>query len=145
MKVEGAGNVFWDMSNTNFTVSVSGGAPNVTGVTSSTANGAYPAGTSIPIEIAFSNPVTVTGTPRLALGTTPTTRYADFSAGSGTSTLTFSYTVVAGDTSADLDYASGSALELNGGSIKDTATGTQDAILVLATPGTASLGAARPS
>jgi hypothetical protein len=36
-------------------------------VTSSTANGAFRAGSSISIQVTFSGPVTVTGTPQLAL------------------------------------------------------------------------------
>src|SRR5690606_35944926 len=51
-----------------------------------------------------------------------------------------SYTVQAGDSSADLDYISSSALSLNGGTIQDGAN--QAAILTLPTPGAAgSLGA----
>ncbi len=41
--------------------------------------------------------VTVTGTPRIAVDVGGITRYADYTAGSGTSTLTFSYAVQAGD------------------------------------------------
>jgi hypothetical protein len=44
----------------------------------------------------------------------------NYTSGSGTTTLTFNYTVSAGDTSADLDFASTSALALNGGIIKDS-------------------------
>ncbi len=63
----------------------------------------------------------MTGTPKLTLGTAPT-RTADFAGGSGSSTLTFDYTVQAGDTAADLDYASTGALALNGGTIVDVAS-----------------------
>jgi hypothetical protein len=64
----------------------------------------------------------------------------NYVSGSGTDTLSFSYTVQAGDSSADLDYVSSSALSLNGGTIKDGAN--QNAILTLAAPGAAgSLGA----
>jgi hypothetical protein len=56
--------------------------------------------------------------------------------------LTFSYTVQAGDTNADLDYTSTAALALNGGTVRD-ANGN-NATLTLATPGSAgSLGANR--
>src|SRR5262249_29166700 len=41
--------------------------PTVTGVTSSTANGAYKNGDSVSIQVGFSESVTVTGTPSLAL------------------------------------------------------------------------------
>ncbi len=53
--------------------------------------------------------------------------------------MTFSYTVQSGDTSADLDYVSTSALSLNGGTISDAASNS--ATLTLASPGAAnSLG-----
>ncbi|SVB97279.1 uncharacterized protein METZ01_LOCUS250133, partial [marine metagenome] len=56
------------------------------------------------------------------------------------STLTFNYTVAAGHTSSDLDFASTSALTLNSGTIKDAAGNA--ATLTLPAPGaTNSLGA----
>ena len=116
-------------------------APVVTGVSSPLADGSYKAGQVVPITLTFSEPVTVTGTPRLTLSTTtPTTTAVDYSTGSGTNTLTFNYQVVAGNSSADLDYASLTALALNGGSIADAATNA--AALTLAVPGApGSLGA----
>ena len=71
-------------------------APTVTNVTSTKADGAYPAGTLIPVTVTFSENVTVTGTPTLALNSGGT---ASYSSGSGGSTLTFNYTVGAGDNS----------------------------------------------
>ena len=59
----------------------------------------------------------VTGTPQLALNSGGT---ASYTSGSGTSTLTFTYTVAAGQNSPKLDYTSTSALTLNGGTIFDT-------------------------
>ncbi|HTH79831.1 MAG TPA: DUF4347 domain-containing protein [Ramlibacter sp.] len=114
--------------------------PTVSGVTSSTANAAYNAGDVISLQVNFSEAVNVTGTPQLTLHTGATDRVVNYSSGSGTSTLTFNYTVQAGDTSADLDYLGTGALALNGGTIKDLSgnAGT----LTLASPGTAgSLGA----
>src|SRR6185369_12766848 len=61
---------------------------------------------------------------------------ASYSSGSGSSTLTFNYTVGAGDNSADLDYSATSSLTLNGGTIKDAAT--NNATLTLPTVGGAS-------
>jgi hypothetical protein len=83
--------------------------------------------------VAFSETVNVTGTPRLTLETGVNDRTIDYSSGSGTNTLTFSYTVQAGDTSADLDYVATNSLVLNGGTIRD-ASGN-DATLTLASPG----------
>src|SRR4029077_5281707 len=60
-------------------------APTVTNVSSTKADGAYPAGTLIPLTVTFSEPVTVTGTPTLALNSGGT---ASYNSGSGSSTLT---------------------------------------------------------
>ncbi|MDU9414091.1 Ig-like domain-containing protein [Pseudomonas sp. zfem005] len=115
-------------------------APTVTSVSSSTANGTYKIGDVITVTVRFDSAVNVTGTPTLTLETGATDRVLDYLSGSGSDTLSFTYTVQAGDSSADLDYASTSALSLNGGTIKDGAN--QNAILTLATPGAAgSLGA----
>jgi hypothetical protein len=115
-------------------------APTVTSVTSSTANGTYKVGDVISVQVNFGENVTVTGTPQLTLETGSTDRTINYAGGSGTTTLTFNYTVQAGDSAADLDYISSGALALNGGSIRDAAG--NDATLTLATPGTTgSLGA----
>src|SRR5204863_49914 len=84
--------------------------------------------------------VVVTGTPRLTLETGASDAVVNYASGSGTTTLTFSYTVAVGHASGDLDYVSASALALNGGTIKDTVG--QNAVLTLPAPGAAgSLGA----
>src|SRR6185503_11322566 len=108
-----------------------------TNITSTSANGAYAAGAVIPITVTFTEAVTVTGTPRLTLNSGAV---VDYSSGSGTTTLTFNYTVAAGQNSADLDYSSATALALNGGTIRDA--GGNNATLTLAAPGASgSLGA----
>jgi len=115
----------------------SGVATTVTNVTSSTANGTYWAGQAVAIQVSFSAAVTVTGTPQLALNSGGT---ANYSSGSGSTTLTFNYTVGAADSSAHLDYTSTHALTLNGGTIIDATLNTAN--LTLASPGAAgSLGA----
>ncbi len=119
--------------------------PIVTGVTAATpSSGTLNTGASVAITVNFDLPVTVVtsgGTPRIAMGTgtngaarTPAT-YATYTSGSGTTSLTFTYTVVSGDAASDLDYASASALEANGGTIRN-ADGF-NATLTLATPGQA--------
>ncbi len=92
--------------------------PAVTNVTSSTANGYYNAGDVISgITVTFNEVVDVTGTPQLTLETGTTDAVLNYTGGTGTTTLTFSnYTVLAGDTTSDLDA---SLLALNGGTIKD--------------------------
>ncbi|MHB1090829.1 MAG: hypothetical protein ACYC0U_07200, partial [Ilumatobacteraceae bacterium] len=117
-------------------------ALSVSGVSSSTADGAYKAGDLVSIQVTFTNPATVTGVPQLQLETGTTDRLVNYSSGSGTTVLTFVYTVQAGDTSADLDYLSTTALTLNGGTISNSTTTVDQANLTLATPGAAgSLGA----
>ena len=115
-------------------------APIVTSVSSSSNDATYKIGDTITITVQFDSVVNVTGTPTLTLETGSTDRVLDYVSGSGSDTLSFSYTVQAGDISADLDYISTSALSLNGGTIKDASN--QSALLALPTPGAAgSLGA----
>ena len=97
--------------------------PTVTSVTSSNPNDIYNADDNIiNIQIDFSEDVEVdisNGTPVLELETGSTNRIATYSSGSGTSSLSFTYTVQPGDTSPDLEYTNISALSLNGGNITD--------------------------
>ena len=114
-------------------------APTVTSVNSSTANGTYNVGNVISIQVNFSESVTVIGTPQLTLETGAIDQVINYASGSGSSALTFNYTVQSGDISADLDYVSTSSLALNAGTIKDAAG--NNATLTLAVPGAAnSLG-----
>ncbi|MFP5206343.1 MAG: Ig-like domain repeat protein [Acidobacteriota bacterium] len=112
----------------------------VVGISTSTANGTYLPGTTIPLTVTFSRAVNVTGTPQLTLNTSPNAT-ATYSSGSGTNALTFQYTIAIGQatsgnaTGGDLDYTSTSALDLNGGTIKDT--GGISAVLALYVPGAA--------
>ena len=100
---------------------------------------AYKGGASIPVTVTFTKSLIVTGAPTLALNTVPG-RNATYNSGSGTSTLTFTYTVQAGDNSPRLDYTATTALTLSGGTIKDSAG--NNATLTLPAPGAAgSLGA----
>ncbi len=112
----------------------------VLGLNSTNANGTYTVGDIITLTVTFSEVVDVTGSPLLQLETGTTDRFATFTGGSGTDTLTFSYTVELGDSSPDLDALSASALTLNGGTIQDV--DGNHAILTLAAPGSpASLAA----
>ncbi|MGY5798275.1 Ig-like domain-containing protein [Rheinheimera faecalis] len=115
-------------------------APVVSSVSSSTANGTYKVGDVVAVTLNFSKAVTVTGTPQLTLETGTTDAVLNYASGSGTTALTFNYTVATGHSSPDLDYASTNALALNGGTIRDA--DTNNATLTLASPGAAnSLGA----
>ncbi|HEX5791708.1 MAG TPA: DUF4347 domain-containing protein, partial [Rheinheimera sp.] len=126
----------------NKSIVIDGVAPAVTSVTSSTANGTYKTGDTVSVQVNFSEAVTITGTPQLTLETGSTDRTIDYIGGTGTNTLTFSYTILAGDNSADLDYVATNSLALNGGTISDAAGNS--ATLTLASPGAAnSLGASK--
>ena len=83
-------------------------------------------GTVVPIRVTFTKPVTVDktgGTPTLALNAGPggTAMYVS---GSGTTVLTFDYTVHPGEMATDLDYTSADALTPNGGAIQYAASDT---------------------
>ena len=139
---DGAGNVSNILPVSSFTIDST--SPTVTNVTSSHANGSFTIGEVIPIQVTFSETVNVAtggGTPQLTLSTgSPSTTAVNYTSGTGTATLTFNYTVSAGNTSADLDYAATTSLALNSGTIKD-ATGN-NAVLTLVSPGApGSLGA----
>ncbi len=123
----------------NKAIVIDGVSPQVTSVNSSTANGTYKVGDTVSLQVNFSEAVTVTGTPELTLETGTTDQVVNYASGSGTSALTFTYTVQAGDTTADLDYLGTTALALNGGTINDAAGNAST--LTLAAPGaTNSLG-----
>jgi hypothetical protein len=106
--------------------------PTVTGVSSSSQNGSYRAGITIPIVVSFTEPVTVTGTPNLTLSVGGNVT-APYSSGSGTNALTFNYTIASGQTVSDLEYSSTNALGINGGAIQDAAA--NNATLTLVSPG----------
>jgi hypothetical protein len=111
--------------------------PKVTGVDVSTPDGSYKIGDTITVTMTFNQTVTVdtsSGVPILLLETGATDRAASYVSGSGSNTLTFVYTVQAGDVSSDLDYGSTGALALNGATIRGNGL---DAVLTLPAPGSA--------
>jgi hypothetical protein len=79
----------------------------VTNVNSPTPNGSYTVGATIVVTIQLSGTVFITGTPTLALNSGGT---ANYTSGSGSDTLRFTYFIAAGQNSGHLDYASSSAL-----------------------------------
>ncbi|MDO8966650.1 Ig-like domain-containing protein, partial [Algoriphagus sp.] len=85
------------------------------------ANGVYIAGQNLDFTVNTSQNITVNsggGTPRIALTVGSTTRYASYISGSGTSALTFRYTVQSGDLDTD-GIAIAGEIEANGGTMKD--------------------------
>ena len=77
----------------------------------------YRRGETIGVAVGFAKPVTVTGTPRLALALGTQTRQAAYVRGSGTGQLVFEYTVVQADTDSDGIAIAADSLALNGGGI----------------------------
>ena len=81
----------------------------------------YTEGQQLDFTVNFSEAVSVTGTPRLAVVLdTGGTVYANYSSGSGGSALVFSYTVLNGQSDAN-GVGLGGAIDLNGGTLKDAA------------------------
>ena len=116
------GNTVLDNSSiSSITVTNDTNAPTVSSVSSNTADGTYKIDDDIEIAVAFSEVVTVTGTPQLTLETGTTDRTADYVSGSGSDTLVFRYTVQSGDSTSDLAYTSVSALSFGDGIIEDQA------------------------
>ncbi len=120
-------------------------SPKILSVTSPTSNAGtsdnFTIGAELAIRIEFSEPVTVSGIPTLDLNS-GLGRKATYLFGSSTQTLTFSYKILLGDNSSDLDYSSAGALNLEGGFIRDASGNNGD--LTLAAPGApGSLGDAK--
>ena len=108
--------------------------PTVISVNSSNADDSYRLGDVIVINVVFSEKVNVTGTPQLTLETGATDAVVDYSGGTGTTTLSFNYTIAAEHNSDDLSYVSQESLLLSGGStIKDVVGNI--ATLTLPVPG----------
>jgi hypothetical protein len=125
------GTTGWPATNVN--IPMTAYPPTVSGINSITSNGRYVTGSTISLQVAFSETVavdTLGGTPTLSLETGSVDRTASYVSGSGSSILTFIYTVQSGDISADLDYVSTTALALNGGTIKGV-TGTAASLSIL--------------
>ncbi|WP_441229190.1 T1SS-143 repeat domain-containing protein [Tardiphaga sp. 215_C5_N2_1] len=99
--------------------------PTVSGeaITSATGiqNGYLNAGDVVSITVNMSEVVTVTGTPQLGLNINGTTVQANYASGSGSSTLVFTYTVVAGQNDSNGISINTNGLSLNGGTIRDAA------------------------
>ena len=93
----------------------------------------------IAIVARFNQVVYVTGNPQITLVTDMAsdpdgTTACNYWFGSGTQSIQFRYDVGSGDNSTDLDIASTTALQLNGGTLKDAAG--NDADLTCPVPGT---------
>ena len=104
--------------------------PSVTGmaVTSNAGDDdTYLLGETIRITLTFSETVNVTGSPQLAIDMDPAewgTKWAGYASGSGTASLTFTYTVVEPNLSTQGIAVLADTLQLNGGSIKSASSQT---------------------
>ena len=94
-------------------------APSITSI-NLPANGTYVAGQTLTFTVNLSETVVINGTPRLTLTLDNATLNATYVSGSGSNSLTFTATVASGNLDTD-GIVVGSSIDLNGGSIKDTA------------------------
>jgi Ca2+-binding RTX toxin-like protein len=78
----------------------------------------------ITATVTFGEAVSVSGSPRLVLDIGGPTVYATYAGGSGTSALTFTYTIQSGETDTNGISIPQDALDLNGGTITDLAGNT---------------------
>ena len=85
-------------------------------------DGGYAIGDEIQVGLTFSEAVTVTGAPQLTLDVGGLSRTAEYSEGSTTTRLLFTYTVATGDEDTDGIAVVANSLALNGGAIRAGAT-----------------------
>lgn len=104
----------------DITITVNPSSPQISSITPPS-NGTYKTGDVLNFTIGYSEAVTVTGTPRFPLTIGSSTVYATYVSGSGTSALTFRYTVAAGDTDTD-GIAISSPINLNGATIRNASS-----------------------
>jgi hypothetical protein len=125
-----AGNVSLASANHNVTIDT---APTVSSlaITSATnaPNGILNAGDVVTVTVNMSEATTVTGTPQLALNIGGTIVQATYAGGTGTTALTFNYTILANQTDANGISLDANALsQINGSTLRDSFG--SDAILV---------------
>ena len=116
---------------TNSQVSLTPAVSGVAITSNPGADSTYIAGDTIQVGLTFDRAVNVTGTPRLKIKLEPHTgeKWANYASGHGTANLTFSYTVVSGNNSQQGIAVLQNTLELNGGTIKSTASTAENANL----------------
>jgi hypothetical protein len=97
-------------------------APTITSVSYTSNAGTdntYKTGDIVSVSVTFSETVTVTSTPRISAVVGLSSKDANYSSGSGTNTLVFTYTVAALDTDTDGLEINADTLALNAGTIRD--------------------------
>jgi hypothetical protein len=94
-------------------------APTISAIATSPGSGQVAAGNTVTLTATISEAMTVAGgTPTIALNNGGAAKYMS---GSGSNALVFSYTVAAGQSTADLALAATNAIALNGATIRDSA------------------------
>ena len=91
------------------------------------ANDTYILGEVVDFVIDYTEAVTVSGTPRLALTVGATTLYATYHSGSGSTALTFRYTVATGNEDSD-GITAALVIDNNGGSINSALGAPADTV-----------------
>ena len=108
--------------------------PRVSGVTIASDPGdddTYGLGDTVRVRVAFNVPVSVTGTPRIAIDMDPAswgTKHASYASGSGTKALVFAYTVVEPNYAPQGLAVLANSLEANGGAVRSASSGTAAAL-----------------
>ena len=111
-----------------------GGAPQVSGVTIASDPGddaTYRLGDTVRVRVAFNVPVSVTGTPRIAIDMDPApwgTKHASYASGGGTKALVFTYQVVEPNYAPQGLAVLANSLEANGGAVRSASSGTAAAL-----------------
>jgi hypothetical protein len=137
------------------TVVIDQTAPTISSV-SAPSNSTYVPGNALNFTVNFSESVTVTGSPRLALTVGALTKYATFVSLTDSKTATFRYTVATATGEFDTDgIAVSTTLDLNSGTIADLATNalspltftapTLTSVLVAQTPAAPTITSITPS
>ncbi|MDG3008046.1 beta strand repeat-containing protein [Paludisphaera mucosa] len=116
------GNFFWGIPRL-----FAGSAPSVAGSAATSVApafvGTYKAGDGMFFKVGFSNPVDVSGKPRLQVNVGSTTRWAEYVSGGGTSELLFCLVVQPGD-SGDVTIPAGASIQTDvGDHIAESSTG----------------------
>ena len=111
----------------------------ISSIAESPSSGDLNAGKTVTYTLGMSEVVTVTGTPKLTLNDGGTATYVS---GSGTNTLTFSYTVAAGQNTPDLMVT---AVNLNGATISDGAGNAANLSLTGLTQGSPQIDTTPPT
>ena len=143
-------------SQTSTPITIDRTAPTISAAITGPSNATYIPGQSLTFTAPFSETVTVTGTPRLALTIGSTSRYANYASGSNSRNLTFTYVVQTASADIDTDgIAVSTTLDLNSGAIADLATNalspltftapTLTSVLVAQTPAAPTITSITPS